>query len=341
MSSLPKPARIFLIVLGAIFALLLLIVLGLNIYMRTNFALFYGMAEEEFPIPGTADGFVVQDLDFLDEDESWLFSGYSGDGSASPVYKRGLDGTVSRFYVELSDGSLYDGHGSGITSQGDFVFLTCEGGYLILPAQDVAQAADGERVPVLGRKDLDFSPAFLNIEEGTLYAGNFYYPEKYETPAEHWITTPDGTENPAVMYAYPAGEGEYGFSDKAQCVFSIPAMVQGMCFTATGNMVLSTSWGIGASHFYEYDLASTKTDGVFTADDREVPLICLDSRNLVGELEAPPMSEGIESHEGRIYMTDEAASNTYLFGKIYGFDDVYSFVMDTYSTRLTPSTERR
>lgn len=30
------------------------------------------------------------------------------------------------------------------------------------------------------------------------------------------------------------------------------------------------------------------------------------------------MQEGIESHDGRIYTTDESASNKYIFGKLCG-----------------------
>lgn len=36
------------------------------------------------------------------------------------------------------------------------------------------------------------------------------------------------------------------------------------------------------------------------------------------------MSEGIEYHDGRIYISEEAASNKYIFGKLYGAGVVYS-----------------
>ena len=49
-----------------------------------------------------------------------------------------------------------------------------------------------------------------------------------------------------------------------------------------------------------------------------MPLYYFDSTNLVSDLSAPPMSEGIEYHDGRIYISEEAASNKYIFGKLYG-----------------------
>ncbi len=55
--------------------------------------------------------------------------------------------------------------------------------------------------------ELDFSPAFMNIEGDTFLVGEFYYPGDYETPESHRIATPDGAENPAVMYAYALDGG--------------------------------------------------------------------------------------------------------------------------------------
>ena len=96
----------------------------------------------------------------------------------------------------------------------------------------------------------------MNIEQGQLLLGNFYYPNDYETPENHHITTPDGT--------FTTGSGD------------------------------------------------------------EVELFCLDSRNLTEDLVGPPMQEGIESHDGRVYTTDESASNKYIFGKLCGAGRVYA-----------------
>lgn len=321
---MPKPAKVALIIAGVVVGLVIVAVVAVNIYMRATYGRFYQEAREEFPIPGTGAGFVVQDLDHMEGRDLWLFSGYMADGSPSPVYRRAADGSVSRIFVDLPDGTPYDGHGGGITSDAAYVFLTCDGGYLAFDASEIADAQDGTSVRALGRQDLDFSPAFLNIEGDTLYTGNFHYPGKYDTPDEHHITTPDGSENPAVMYAYPKAVTDFGYAAQAQYAFSIPTKVQGMCITPSGRLVLSTSWGTDASHLLSYDMASLVDEGSFIADGRDVPLYYLDSNALVDDLAMPPMSEGIELLDGRVYVTDEAASSKYLFGRLYGFDDVYS-----------------
>ena len=111
-----RALKITSIVIGAIVAVALIAVVALNIYMRVAFAPFFDRAESPFDIPGINTGFVPQDLDHVEADDSWLFSGYMADHSPSPIYRRAADGTIAKFYVALPDGSAYDGHGSAITT---------------------------------------------------------------------------------------------------------------------------------------------------------------------------------------------------------------------------------
>lgn len=323
------PLRIVAWALGIALALAVTAVVALNIYVRVAFGPFYDQAERVFDIPGVNAGFVCQDLDHLETTDAWLFSGYMADHSPSPLYRRDADGAVARLTVALPDGDVYAGHGSAITSTDRYAYLACEGGYLVLDAEEVASAADGQVLGALAKVELDFSPAFMNIEGDTLLTGNFYYPGDYETPASHRITTPDGTENPAVIYAYDLDpNAPFGVAPGPACVYSIPGMIQGVCLTDSGRIVLSQSYGIATSHLLAYDQARLTQDGTFLADGAEVPLYCLDSRSLAADVEAPPMAEGIESFEGRVYVSDESASNKYIFGKLYGAGVVYALDMN-------------
>lgn len=325
-ASAPRGLRIALVALGALVAIVIIAVLALNIYVRAAFSSFFEAAEPQFEIPGLASGFVPQDLDHVEADDSWLFSGYMADHSPSPIYRRTAAGETQTLYVTTPEGAPYDGHGSAITTNEQFAYLACEDGYLVIPLDTLIFAADGDHLQATEMVPLDFSPAFMNIEDGQLYAGNFYYPGDYETPANHHIITPDGTENPAVMYAFPEEPETPGrFSTVPDEVFSIPGMVQGTCLSAEGDIVLSTSFGIAPSHLLAYSVDLAAPDGTFTTNDgNEVPLFCLDSRNQVGDLEGPPMQEGIESHDGRIFTSDESASNKYIFGKLCGAGKVYA-----------------
>lgn len=328
------PRRVLTVIAAALVGVVALAVIGINIYVHVAFGDFYQRVQAEAPIPGINSGFVPQDIDYMDKADLWLHSGYSADGSESPLYKVAADGSTQKVFVNLPDGSPYIDHGSAITTTDEFAFLACEGGYLVLNADDIVAAEDGDHIDAIDFVALDFTPAFMNIEmidgEYELLVGNFYFPEDYETPAEHRITTPDGSENPAVLYAYHEmeEEGRYGFAETPMYVLSIPGMIQGACVVEDPErlwLVLSSSYGLSTSHLTAYDLtAFTEADGTFMADGEKTDLYCLDSRTQAAVFDTPPMAEGIESHEGRVWVPYESASNKYVFGKLYGSGEVYS-----------------
>lgn len=325
----PRWPKVLGIVAGVLVGVAVAAIVGVNVFVRVAYAPFYQQAEAAFPIPGINSGFVCQDLDRLEHGDAWLFSGYTTDSRPSPVYRRSADGSVQRLLLAAPDGELYDGHGSAITSSGRYVYVACEGGLLVFEESDLVNAADGDTVLALGKIDLDFTPSFGNVEGEYLLVGNFYRAGNYETPGEHRIATPDGSQNPAVIYAYPLSDtAQWGLADALEAVLSIPERIQGTCLTADGRIVLSQSYGLATSHLLAYDTARLIQDGAFTADGQEVPLYCLDSRSLVTDVAAPPMTEGIESYEGRVYVSEESASNRYIFGKLYGAGTVYALDMD-------------
>ncbi len=324
----PRPLRIVLIALGALAALAVVALIAVNAYVRIAYSQFYDDAEPVFPIPGLAEGFIPQDLDHVEGRDIWLFSGYVGEGEPSPIYKRMPDGSTQRITVQLPDGSTYTGHGSGITSDAAHLFLTQDEGLLVFDLADVADAPDGGTVRAAAERSLEFSPAFLNIEDDVMYLGNFYRAGNYETPAHHRLRTADGSTNPAVVYGYLASaEAPFGYEEQAALVYSIPERIQGICEVPGGGIALSQSYGLASSHILVYDPTKALTDGSFTADGREVPLYMLDSTNLVSDITAPPMTEGIEWHDDRVYIAEESATTKYLFGNLYGAGQVYALAL--------------
>lgn len=318
--KMPKPAKVLIVVIASIVIALFLIIAIVNIVVHTMYSQYYADSTREFRIPGNDSGFVVQDIDYVDSADAWMFSGYMNDSSASPVYimGNGDEEDPKRITVNEPDGTLYTGHGGGITSNDYYAFLTCEEGYLIFRLSDVLNAGNGSNVQAIDRVELDFAPAFLNMQDGVLYTGNFYSAGDYETPDEHHVTTPAGEFNQAVMYAYPADTAwTYGVSRQASVVYSIPDHVQGICILPNGDFVFSTSYGLSTSELLVFSEPEISTGSTFTVDGRDVPLMFFDSDNLIDTVEAPPMSEGIVFYDGKVYVSNEASSDKYIFGKLY------------------------
>ena len=324
-----KGKRIALWAIGIVAGVLVLALVVINIYVRVAYHTYYSEAQREFNIPGIHDGFVCQDLDYYDEGSCWLFSGYDAGGGASPLYRRDADGRVARFYAKLPDGTIYDDHGSAITTTDRYAFLACEDGCLIFDATDLATVSAGGMVSAISSVDLEITPAFMNVENDTLYAGTFHLIPSYPAPDAHHLIAPSGNENAGVIFAYPADvNAPYGFATQAAYVYSIPDAVQGMAILPDGSIMLSSSYGLTSSHLRVYDTQTAQRGDAFLVDGREVPLYFLDTGNLVSDLVAPPRSEGIETHDGRIWISEESAGNKYLFGKLYGAGSVYSIPAD-------------
>ena len=91
--------------------------------------------------------------------------------------------------------------------------------------------------------------------------------------------------------------------------------------------MLSQSYGLATSHLLAYDATALVPVGTFVADGAEVPLYSLNSTNFTREVTTPPMSEGIEFHDGRIWVSYESASSKYFFGKLYGAGQVYALTL--------------
>lgn len=320
-----KGKKIAIGIVSVLVGLLALVVVGANVFVRVAYSDFYSQAQREFEIPGIDSGFICQDLDYYDPQDCWLFSGYSTSGGSSPLYRVEADGTATRFFATMPDGSAYVDHGSAITSTDEFAYLACDAGYLVFAAQDVAQAEEDSSVQAIDLVELEITPAFMNIENGTLYAGTFHLVPDYPAVDAHHIAAKDGTENAGVVLAYPASDdAAYGFSTQALCVYSIPDAAQGICVLEDGSIVLSSSYGLSSSHIRTYAPGEPSQTQTFFVDGENVPLVILDSTDLVEDVVAPPMTEGIENHRGRIFIAEESASNKYVFGKLYGAGSVYS-----------------
>lgn len=324
--------KIILIILGCIVGIVLVGIIGINVYMHVAYSKFYNISEFPWDMPGMNDGFVIQDSAYMDSADLWLYSGYMDNHTPSPVWRYHHDGSYDKFYIQLPDGSNYTGHAGGITSYNKWVYVVSEDeGCVILNAEDVAHAKDGATITAVHQMTLDCAPAFINVIGNTLYTGEFYREgTQYLTPDTHHIVGSDGTENPALMYQYELSEScEYGFEpENPTAVYSIGADTQGCTLTPSGNFVFSTSWGLEASHLYIYDGSNFAPMGTYFIGGKNVPLYMFSSDRLIEDLKVPPMSEGINTKDGKIWMVDEAASNKYFFGKLYGFFKVAALTID-------------
>lgn len=323
------PARIITATLALIIVLVAVAVIGFSIGENIVFFKFYTNADKEFKIPGLWTGSVPQGFEYIEETETFLYTGYQKDKvSPSVVYIMPDEGEGEAREVKLynADGSAYTGHVGGITIYNETTFIATEKGMDIFNTGDILDS-DGKATKV-GKLEVDFDVAFCEVYNGKLYAGNFYRAVDYETPQSHHITTPSGDKNTGVIYEYdldPIAELPTNFAPSK--VYSIGDAIQGLTFDEQGRMILSTSWGLSKSHIYIYNQPS-ESGQTFDVNGKSVPLYFLDSSNLVKDIVAPPMAEELVYDDGKIYIMNESASMKYLFGKLTGGAWCYAYELD-------------
>lgn len=298
---------------------------GLLAYVRVSNSDFYSQATAEFETPGLKTGFVPQDLAYVESANAWLFSGYDGSDGPSPIWRVNADGTSTYMTVLEPDGTIYHGHGGGMTVSDKFAYLTCENGYFVLPLSELLQDGDDIQAKAVDFVDVGFTPAFINMQDGVLYTGVFYYEGPYSTPEKMHLTSPDGTQNHAIMYAYAEDKSaKYGIAKYPFAVYSIPDKVQGVAVTLSNQFIFSTSWGVADSVLPRYALNDLQPDGTYNVGGQNIDLFFMDGRNYEGFIKAPPMMEGIVLHDGRIWLSNESACNKYFFGKFYDGGTIFS-----------------
>lgn len=316
------------IVLAAIAAILFSI--GENIV----FFKFYKNAEKAFKIPGLWSGSVPQGFEYIDDTHTFLYTGYQKDKvSPTLVYIMPDDGEGEAHEVKLvnADGSAYTGHAGGITVYEDTVFVAGHNGVDLFNTVDLLDGDD--KATMVGKLDIDFDVAFVEVNNGKLYLGNFYREVDYETPEHHHMTTPCGDKNTAVIYEFTLdSETNLPVSFVPDMVYSIRDAIQGLVFDDEGRMILSSSWGLSKSHIYVYEKPEFFVEDAFdvSANDTtyKADLCYLDANSLKDDIVAPPMAEEMVYLDGKLYIMNEAASMKYIFGKITGAAWCYAYELD-------------
>lgn len=332
-----KALKVVLIILCCLIGLVLVFLLGVRGYFRIPVSGYYKISEKAFVIPGLSDGMIHQGLAYDSESDTFFITGYRTDGGASQVslVSKSDGKEQKRLNLANDDGSAFTGHVGGITVHGNYVYVADSKGLFVFNKADFTSAADGDSVKSVGlfgtaAGDDNLRVSFTNIDGDTLYVGEFYRAENYQTPDSHKYKTSAGDENTALILAYKLDDScPLGISDKVERAYSIPGLVQGMCLDSDGRIYLSTSYAVAFSHIYCYDAA--KEEGTLTVLGQEVPLYVLDSSTLLHDMELAPMAEEIVIVDGKLYTMCESATNKYIFGKFTSAKYCYATDIAKYS----------
>lgn len=321
--------KILKVVVGILLGLVLAILL-FNLFLNFRYFEFYSRTVSVGEVAGLSDGLVQQGLDYVEESEALLTSGYMKDGSASRIYVTKGDKTTYTKLLE-KDGKAYTGHAGGITHFENYLYVGTTCGLDVFTLSDVVEGK--ESTTKLGFIELSNTASWVTSHGGYIYAGRFSSvgDKSYPADEKHIIKSPSvvGEANCSVISVYKLNKNAtLGVESNAPTrILSCIGRVQGGCFTDDGQLILSTSWGLTTSKFYFYDIDDAKKTTA-TVEESGAPVYFLGTDCLNKVLEGPPMAEEIIALDGRMYIMNESASAKYVFGNFIGGRELYAYELD-------------
>lgn len=299
-----------------------------NIREQEDYAEFFVNFKEKFIVPGLYEGIIPQGICYDETTGYILISGYYEDG-AFPSMIMCVDQKTGEFVsahpLTNTEGDPYYGHAGGIASSENTVYVTTESECYTFPSKTLKETKNGTEIQFTGKFKLNTLGSFACINNNILWVGDFIESDDKEREKVTEVTTLNTGE---TFYAYCEGyilENGLPSVNKINSestgyipdyFLAIPEQVQGMAFTKTDKIIFSTSYGRrNDSKIYIYDdilitekTATRKVDGV------NVGLYACNNDNLIKEITAPPMTEGMANHPDGIYMIFESGAAKYRNG---------------------------
>ena len=318
-----KLIKILTITFGSLLALFWLAVLAFNLVENGPARASLKKSKRGFVIPWSNKGYIAQGITYDEESNNFYLTGYMKDGSASPilVVNKKSRRLVNAVRMANPDGSDFTGHAGGLTLFENKIYIagSNDSCFYVFKKSDIENAAKNSSVSYKEILDLQnggdkIKVAFCTSKDSLIYAGEFYRDPQYILSEKHQVQTQDGLQH-AIITGFQINPD--GKTTTAKIAYSIPDLVQGMCF-ANGSVYLTTSWGLGKSYVYKYDLAQIPQTGTKEVCGQTVPLYNLTLSNAAATYTLPSMAEEIEFVDGRFYINNESASNKYIFGKFTG-----------------------
>ncbi len=320
-----KLIKILSIILSIPLTIFLLGVLVFNIFTKAPARSSLRNSKKAFVIPWSNKGYIAQGISYDQGSGNFYLTGYMKDGSASPilVVNKETRRLVNAVRMAKPDGSPFTGHAGGLSVMDNKIYIagSSDSCFYVFEKAAVDKAKRNSSVKytaslTLGdgnEKGDGVKVAYSTVHNGILYAGEFHRDPNYILSDAHQVQTKDG-----LQYALAVGFSlEADGQAKAQVAFSIPDLIQGMCFSGDA-IYLTSSWGLGKSKVYKYNFSSLQAGGSKEVCGQTVPLYTLTLSNAAASWTLPPMAEEIEFTDGRFYINNESASNKYVFGKFTG-----------------------
>lgn len=298
--------------------------LGYKTTIKRGYKEFYNKSTEKFDIPGLNTNYVPQAISYNEKYKIFIIAGYDSLDEPSYLYILDENGKeIKKVAIKTDQNTYYTGHAGGVISFNDIIFVSSGKKVYKL---SVDKVLNDDVVICDAVTKVDVSGATMFVHDKYLFVTEFYEETKNQTDMSHHLTTPSNYVNKALAFAYEIDESSISglINNTPVMVMSIPEKVQGIV-EKDNTLVVSQSFGrFNDSSIKTFkNVLEEETTYTFNYKDIKLPLYYLDDSNLLVNLHAPSMTEGLCLHNNKVLVLFESSAKKYKFTCKCPLDSVY------------------
>ena len=273
-------------------------------------------------IPGLQQGAVPQGLSYSKKYNLIFISLYFGKHipSVVSVIDRSNNISIGTFALKESLNSFHYGHVGGLTVNDNFVWVSSNGKLYKYKISDITNNTSSRSLVPISATETETKASFVTCYQKILFVGEFAYGSKYKTKNSHHIENRDGVKHHAWVCGYNVNKETNGL----KYILSIRQKVQGICITEK-YIFLSISYGRrnrSIIAIYKNPLQEQPHRTVTLENGLKAPLWYLDGKNIIREVDFPPMSEGVTIIDGKLAVLPESGAEKYQNGGLGPLDHI-------------------
>ena len=281
-------------------------------------------------IPGLQQGAVPQGLSYSKK-YNLIFISYYFDKhipSSVSVIDRSNNTTIGTFGLKESVSSFHYGHVGGLTVGDNFIWVSSTGKLYKYKISDITKSIPSRALVPISVTETETKASFVTHYQKILFVGEFAYESKYKTKKSHHMENRNGVKHYAWVCGYNMDKERNGL----KYILSIRQKVQGICIT-DNYVFLSISYGRrnrSIIAIYKNPLQEKPHRTVTLENGLKVPLWYLDGKNIIREVDFPPMSEGITMIDGKLAVLSESGAEKYQQGGLGPLDYIILIDLEEY-----------
>ncbi len=265
-------------------------------------------------IPGLQQGGVPQGIAYSKRYHLIFISFYFDTHipSAISVIDSSSHKAIGTFSLKESADDFHYGHVGGLAIHDPFISVSSENKIYKYQLADLVKGASSKPLLPVSSATTETNASFAGYHKNILFVGEFAHGSRYPTKISHHMKNREGLKHYAWVCGYDIDQENH----RPKLILSIRQNVQGIYIT-DDYIFLSISYGRrnrSVIAVYNNPLRTQPHTKVTFGKGEKVPLWYLDGKNLIKEIDFPPMSEGITLINGKLAVLSESGAQKYQKG---------------------------